>query len=298
MTPIGLRIDVDTLRGTRIGVPNLIDLLDRHRIRATFFFSVGPDNMGRHLWRLARPAFMIKMLRTRAASLYGWDILLRGTVCPGPLIGKRCSGPIRAAARAGHEIGLHAWDHHRWQTRVARMDEDAAGKEIAAGWNLLSRIIGRSPACAAAPAWRITPAALAARERFPFRFNADCRGHAIFRPVIQGKPLSQVQVPATLPTYDEMIGRSCGLSSYNETLLEMIRPERLNVLTLHAEVEGIACRALFEDFLKNARRRQMEFAPLGDLVTEATEIPGAVIRKGEVRGREGWISCQEKEERD
>lgn len=298
MTPVGLRIDVDTLRGTRIGVPNLLHLLARHHIRATFFFSVGPDNMGRHLWRLLRPAFLIKMLRSRAASLYGWDILLKGTLGPGPLIGKRCADPIREAARAGHEIGLHAWDHHGWQTRVERMAEEAASREIARGWHTLSGIIGRAPDCAAAPGWRITSAALKAREQFPVRFNSDCRGHAIFRPVVEGKPLGQLQVPTTLPSYDEMIGQCCSPVTYNETLLEMIRPGRLNVLTLHAEVEGIACLPLFQDFLEHARRRDMAFVPLGDLLEETTGIRESRIQKGDVPGREGWLACQKKEEND
>ena len=50
---IALKVDVDTLRGTREGVPRLLEILARQRVRATFLFSLGPDHTG---WALSREA--------------------------------------------------------------------------------------------------------------------------------------------------------------------------------------------------------------------------------------------------
>ncbi len=289
---IGLRVDVDTFRGTKLGVPSLCKLLARRSITATFFFCVGPDNMGRHLWRLLRPRFLTKMLRTRAASLYGWDILLRGTFWPGPVIGQRLGNIIRATADEGHEIGLHAWDHHSWQAKIERMPDTAIHTSIRRGVELLTSIIGHSPACSAAPAWKCTDIALVEKDKFSFAYNSDCRGHSIFKPVVNNAEM-QPQVPVTLPTYDELIGRS-GVSdaNYNEHLLSLLDPNGLNVLTIHAEVEGIACLQMFERFVEQASAEGAEFVPLGSLVAACTDIPSGSVVRREAPGREGWTAWQ------
>jgi undecaprenyl phosphate-alpha-L-ara4FN deformylase len=291
---VGLRIDVDTYRGTKLGAPRLCEILARHYIKATFFFSVGPDNMGRHLWRLMRPAFLMKMLRTNAASLYGWDILLRGTIVPGPIIGKKLAAVIRAVAEAGHEIGLHGWDHHEWQSKVENWSGIEVQETFKRGVELLTEILDRPPTCSASPAWRCTERVLEAKLAYPFTFNSDCRGDSIFQPVVAGRELNQPQIPTTLPTYDEVVGRN-GISAdnFNAFLLEKLRPDRLNVLTIHAEVEGIVCADMFDQFLTGAMGRGACFVPLGELLKgERAPLPRASIAPGVVAGREGWVSCQ------
>ena len=289
----GLRIDVDTYRGTKLGVPNLYRILEKHSVKASIFFSVGPDNMGRHLWRLLRPAFLKKMLRTKATSLYGWDIILRGTFFPGPVIGKKFAGTILAGAKAGHEIGLHTWDHHAWQAHIDTMDDKAIYESINKGVQLLEQILGHPPECSAVPGWKCNDIVLEQKSKFPFRYNSDCRGDSIFLPVINDIELTQLQIPVTLPTYDEIIG-SDGITNenYNEYLLSLIAPDKLNVLTIHAEVEGIICEKMFDEFLRDASARGISFVPLGELPAYYKQLKSDKITAREMPGREGWISYQ------
>jgi undecaprenyl phosphate-alpha-L-ara4FN deformylase len=290
---IGLRIDVDTYRGTRDGVPNLCRLLGEHNILATFFFSVGPDNMGRHVLRLIRPAFFWKMLRSRSAGLYGWDIIFKGTFGPGPNIGKRLGHVIRKAAEDGHEIGLHAWDHYKWQTGVSKMAAPEIYTSIKQGFDQLGEIIGRAPICSAVPGWKCNDMVLEQKALFPFVYNSDCRGKTIFTPIVNGQGLKQPQIPVTLPTYDEVIGRN-GISdsNYNEHILSLLDKDRPNVLTIHAEVEGIACQPMFERFVTMAQASGASFAPLGDILKSSVQIGSSAVIQREIPGREGWVACQ------
>ena len=292
---VGLRVDVDTLRGTRTGVVNLLKQLSAHDIRATFFFSVGPDNMGRHIWRLMRPGFLLKMLRSRAPSLYGWDIALKGTLWPGPHIGQRLAHVIQATHTAGHEVGFHAWDHYAWQARLDRMSVEAIRRSLAKGVESLSRILGRPPNCSAAAGWKCTEQVLLEKNRLNFEYNSDCRGQSIFRPVVDGTVCTP-QVPVTLPTYDELIGRR-GITdmNYNRHLLTLLKSDGLNVLTIHAEVEGIARATLFEDFLKQAEALGVRFRPLGMLLPKEVAIAPGRICKGQIPGRDGWVALQAEE---
>ena len=291
---IGLRIDVDTFRGTKLGVPQLCELLAEHSILATFFFSVGPDNMGRNLWRLLKPVFLWKMLRTKAASLYGWDILLRGTFGPGPIIGKRLGEVIKATAESGHEIGFHAWDHYSWQAYIDKMDAESILDVTAKGVSLLEEVAGCKVSSSAAPGWRCNDTVLTVRDEFSFLYNSDCRGDKIFYPIVDGKKLSQPQIPVTLPTYDEVVGKSDVTDeNYNDYMVSLLNPDKLNILTIHAEVEGIIHLEMFSDFIKLAQEKGWQFVPLNDFMIGNKDFSSAKVLQKEIKGREGKIAVME-----
>src|SRR3954465_9149543 len=119
---LALKIDVDTYRGTREGVPRLVETLQKHGAGATFLFSLGLDNNGRAIKRVLRPGFMQKVSRTSVVEHYGLMTLMYGTVIPAPDIGRRCAAILRSVRDAGFEVGIHTWDHVKWQDTVSSAD--------------------------------------------------------------------------------------------------------------------------------------------------------------------------------
>jgi undecaprenyl phosphate-alpha-L-ara4FN deformylase len=292
---IGLRIDVDTFRGTRDGVPRLLDTLRRRRVRGTWYWTLGPDNMGRHIRRMLRPAFAVKMLRSGAPSLYGWDIILRGTLWPGPVISRHLAGTIRMPHREGHESGVHAWDHHRWQVGVDSLPDPELDAQLGRATDALGSVLGEAPHTAAAPGWRFSERLLGLPASRGFRYRSDCRGDCTpFQPRMPAgaEAVRQPQVPVDLPTYDEGVGRGAGAdAAWNERLLGLISDGKPHVLTIHAESEGGSKAALFEDFLARAIAQGHSFEPLGDWLTRHAPdpVPSGALASGSIAGREGWL---------
>jgi undecaprenyl phosphate-alpha-L-ara4FN deformylase len=159
--------------------------------------------MGRHLWRLVKPKFLWKMLRSRAASLYGWDILLAGTAWPADASARVMKTVIREAAQH-HEVGLHAWDHHAGRPG-RRLGYPALTREVERGMLELEPL-SVARCCSAVAGWRADQRVVKAKEAFAFRYNSDCRGTGPFLPQLGENRYGTVQIPVTLPTWDEVVG--------------------------------------------------------------------------------------------
>ena len=207
---IGLKVDVDTLRGTREGAPKLVALLKRLGLDATFYFSVGPDHTGRALRRLFRPGFAQKVARTSVLKHYGLKTLLYGVLLPGPDIGRRAGDEMRSVHREGFEVGLHSYDHVRWQDFVAQASPEWTRREFELGLAAFERVFGFAPQSHAAAGWQINSYGLELEREHGLLYASDTRGSAPFAPQLPpgrryaGPPCPQL--PTTLPTFDELLG--------------------------------------------------------------------------------------------
>jgi len=134
-TVLVLKTDVDTMKGYREGVPRLLEIFRARKIKASFFFSFGPDNSGKAIRRIFRKGFLEKMLRTKAPSTYGISTLFYGTLLPAPLIVQPAPGIFIRAVDEGHDCGIHCWDHVKWQDRLKRLRKMKSGMNSTRPWN-------------------------------------------------------------------------------------------------------------------------------------------------------------------
>ncbi|VTU30630.1 putative 4-deoxy-4-formamido-L-arabinose-phosphoundecaprenol deformylase ArnD [Variovorax sp. PBS-H4] len=299
MARIALKVDVDTWRGTREGVPALVRLLSARRCGASFLFSLGPDHTGRAVLRVLRPGFIGKVARTSVVEHYGVRTLLHGVLLPGPDIGRREAATLRGVRDAGFEVGVHCWDHVRWQDGLLSKDGAWAEREMRRALDRHAELFGAPARVHGAAGWQFNAAAARAEAELRIEFASDTRGTHPFVPVADdGTILGPPQYPTTLPTLDELIGLD-GLDAGNVDrhllgLTEQIAQDQ--VYTLHAELEGQKLRPVLERLIAGWQAQGHSLVALGNLHegTAHTVLPRHRIALGSVPGRSGLLAVQGK----
>jgi undecaprenyl phosphate-alpha-L-ara4FN deformylase len=294
---LALKVDADTDRGTRIGVANLAADCAEVGAAACFLFSLGPDQTGRAISRVFRPGFFSKVSRTSVVEIYGVRTLLNGTLLPAPHIGRRNEAAMRRIRDGGFEVGIHCHNHYRWQDHLEHMDLDAVRAEFAAAGTEFKRIFACNASTAGSAGWQSNALSRQVYDEAGLLYSSDTRGAHPFFPAIGGRVFKTLEIPSTLPTLDELMGRpefpDGAIAGY---IFSLLRSDRLNVFTLHAEIEGMGRRRIFRRLLAMCRDSGVEFVRLD---AEATRIlsSGAPVPVCEqvmagIEGRSGLVATQ------
>ncbi len=294
---LALKIDVDTWRGTREGVPRLLSVLRQYQARATFLFSLGPDHTGRAIKRVFRKGFLQKVSRTSVVEHYGLRTLMYGTLLPGPDIGRREAATMRAVRDAGHEVGIHCWDHIRWQDHVVAKNAEWTRREMKRAADRFVEIFGVPARTHGAAGWQMNAAAYAFERELGLDYASDGRGTHPFQPVNEaGADFGVPQLPTTLPTLDELIGvQELSAANVHRHILSLTdQSTQSHVYTLHAELEGMRLGSTFERLLAGWRQQGFRLTSCRDLFQSLTiaDLPRHYVANGEIAGRSGTLALQ------
>lgn len=283
---LALKIDVDTYRGTREGVPRLLDVLKSHNVQASFFFSLGEDRSGRSLFG--------KTPRVSLIEHYGIKTLLYGTLLPAPNIGKQCVEILRRVRDEGFEVGCY--ENSDWRDHVAGKDAEWTRREMQLAIARFTEIFGEAPKAHAAAGWQLNRDALRLTQRLGFDYASDTRGTHPFIPTWDAEIIACPQLPTTLPTLDELTARDgATLEKAVKHLLalSMNPPSTGHVFTLRAELEGGKWLPEFEQMLSGWKAQGYEIVSLRQYLQSIQgTLPRHEVRMGAVNGRTGKFAVQ------
>jgi peptidoglycan/xylan/chitin deacetylase (PgdA/CDA1 family) len=159
------------------------------------------------------------------------------------------------------------------------------------------RIFGREAHTAGAAGWQSNARSREVYDEAGLLYSSDTRGVRPFFPRVGGRVFRTLEIPSTLPTFDELMGRP----EYPDGKivahhLSLLRADRPNVFTLHAEIEGLGRRALFRELLAAWAQAGVQFIRLDDLARELladrAAIPVCDQVLAEIDGRSGVVATQ------
>ena len=290
---LALKIDAATFRGTLVGVPRLVEALRRVGAQASFCFNLGPDASGRRLGSL----FATSRRGATALGRHGLATLFYGTLLPAPDVGRRCADILRGVREAGFDAGVLGWDGAAWLRRAETAAPAWTERQMLRAVARHEKIFGEAPKLHAAAGWQLNPHALRLTQRLGFGYASDTRGTHPFVPVWNAEVVLCPQLPTTLPTLDELLGRDgCGPDKVHERLLALTAapPATGHVYTAQAELEGQALLPVFTPLLEGWKRQGYELVSLGELLAsiDASRLPRHELVRGTVAGRAGSLMLQ------
>jgi len=297
---LAIKVDVDTDRGTREDTLPLAQALLAVGCPATFLFSLGPDNTGKAIRRIFRPGFLKKIGRTNVAGNYGLRTLLNGTLLPAPMIGQRNEGMLRRVRALGFTVGIHCWDHFAWQDYLAKWDGPRTQQEFSQAVREFERIFDEKPRMAGTPGWQTNANSLRVYDEFKLLYGSDTRGPHPFFPRWREETFQTLQIPTTLPTLDELLGRpeypSERIIPHYIELIKDAPDEYVHVLTVHSELEGRRYLSLFQELLAATKAAKVEFVKLEEyaeaLLRNRDAIAVCDVHERTIAGRSGTLAVQ------
>jgi peptidoglycan/xylan/chitin deacetylase (PgdA/CDA1 family) len=237
---------------------------------------------------------------------YGLKTLVYGVLLPAPDIGKSCVREMRAVKDAGFECGIHTWDHVVWQDNVRRRDSAWTQRQMHMAFERFTEIFGTASTTHGAAGWQMNAHAFAELDASGIRYASDgrCRlteSGALDDPragphrlSASGRTLSCIQMPTTLPTLDELLGRTIGgivvdTSTIARSMLRLTASPRDHVFTLHAELEGQKLASIFEQLLTGWQAQGYDLVSMADYYQQikSTALPTCPVHWGELPGRSG-----------
>ena len=235
-----LRIDIESDKGIKFGLPKILCLLKKYNLKASFYLTMGGES---NLFELLK--YRKKLKGERKIKVFSFLEKLRMIFFPGDFV-KNNHVILKRILDEGHELGIHGWKHRAWTRGLEKID---IKMELIKAINKYQKIFGRKPVSFSAPGFNTNREVIRFLERQGLKVISDLPGEKPFKI----KDTKIINIPITLkgrnnsPLIESLAAEGYG----DEEILKIIKKEimKRNLSTLygHCLFECIKKIKLMED---------------------------------------------------
>lgn len=121
-----IRIDLESQKGIRDGLPNLLRLFKKHGVKGSFYLTMGGES---NVFEILGNRGKLKTTAERKIKLWSKKDKIRMVLSPIDFV-KKNRQLLKKIISDGHELGLHGWKHREWTRNLDNVNLKARLKQM------------------------------------------------------------------------------------------------------------------------------------------------------------------------
>jgi peptidoglycan/xylan/chitin deacetylase (PgdA/CDA1 family) len=214
MKSFTLRVDLESYKGIKEGIPKLLDLLKKYNIKASFYVSMGGES---NISDILKYRNKMKSSSERSVKIWSLKDKLRMVFMPRDFV-KENLEVLKRIIDEGHELGLHGWKHREWTRGLDKINIE---ETILKSMKKYVLLFNKQPISWASPGFNVNDSVLKTLEENNIKFISDFFGE---QAKVYGKIMN---VPITIQGENKMpiIEYLTSKEKQNSEILDIIKKE-------------------------------------------------------------------------
>lgn len=255
-----LRIDIESDKGIKKGIPKILDLLKKYNVKASFYLVMGGES---NLLDILK--YRNKVLKERKIKVFSKLEMVRMVLFPRDFVRKNIQ-ILRRILQEGHELGIHGWKHRAWTRGIGKIDIES---HLRLAKERYIRAFKKQPISFAAPGFITNDKIISILDKEGFRVISDLPGKKPFK--IKNTRITNVPVtitgPENTPIIENLASHGLNDSEILSIITKKIGNNRLSVMYIHDLYECIQKIGLIEKIIQYVKSKDINIKTIQEIKT-------------------------------